>query len=264
MEENKEIETLEEKKKGNKGLIVVIVLLLLICCGMGGFIFMNKDKIFSTKSEPEAGDKEKKEEKEPVVTVFEVDDAKISKLIDNLIVGFECNRLEVYTNDNKVSASDISNDIAYEVAVYNQDSNLSKDSVSTDEITKLVQKYFGKDYKFDPETLTDRKGQCISHYYDKASKQFAYQETACGGTCGPHTTYKIVKAVDTDGVLKLDVKVIFVDQNITNFYSDYAKTNIIGGFDNDVESYFNQGSDYQFTFKNEDDNYAFVSAEPIK
>lgn len=37
----------KEKKKGNGGLIFLVVLLLLICCGLGGFIFVNKDKIFS-------------------------------------------------------------------------------------------------------------------------------------------------------------------------------------------------------------------------
>ena len=44
------------------------------------------------------------------------------------------------------------------------------------------------------------------------------------------TDYKLVKAVDTDGVLKLDVKVIFVslDEGKDGIYSDYQKTNKIG------------------------------------
>lgn len=37
----------KEKKKGNGGLVFLVVLLLLICCGLCGFIFVNKDKIFS-------------------------------------------------------------------------------------------------------------------------------------------------------------------------------------------------------------------------
>ncbi|MBQ6323519.1 MAG: hypothetical protein IJI22_01665 [Bacilli bacterium] len=37
----------KEKKKGNGGLVFLVILLLLICCGLGGFIFVNKDKIFS-------------------------------------------------------------------------------------------------------------------------------------------------------------------------------------------------------------------------
>ena len=41
---------MEEKKKGNGGLIVFVVILLLACVGMGAFIFINKDKIFSSDS----------------------------------------------------------------------------------------------------------------------------------------------------------------------------------------------------------------------
>jgi len=40
----------EKKKSGKGGLVVIIVLLLLICCGMGAFIFMNKDKIFTKEA----------------------------------------------------------------------------------------------------------------------------------------------------------------------------------------------------------------------
>ena len=41
---------MEEKKKGNGGLIVLVVILLLACVGMGAFIFINKDKLFSSDS----------------------------------------------------------------------------------------------------------------------------------------------------------------------------------------------------------------------
>lgn len=42
MEENNVL----EKKKNNVGLIIIVVALLLICVGLGGLIFINKDKIF--------------------------------------------------------------------------------------------------------------------------------------------------------------------------------------------------------------------------
>ena len=81
----------------------------------------------------------------------------------------------------------------------------------------------------------------------------------------------MVKAVDTDGILKIDVKVIFasLDEGKDGMYSDYAKTNKIGTFEDnnqDVtrQALFEKGSDYQFTFKLEDGNYVFVSSEPVK
>ena len=52
----------EPKKKGN-GLVIVVIILLLICLGLGGFIYLNKDKIF-TKQEQETTKKEDSNTKE--------------------------------------------------------------------------------------------------------------------------------------------------------------------------------------------------------
>lgn len=41
---------MEEKKTKNIGLIIIVIILLLTCIGMGAFIFINKDKITSQKS----------------------------------------------------------------------------------------------------------------------------------------------------------------------------------------------------------------------
>lgn len=41
---------MEEKKTKNIGLIIIVIILLLTCIGMGAFIFTNKDKITSQKS----------------------------------------------------------------------------------------------------------------------------------------------------------------------------------------------------------------------
>lgn len=41
---------MEEKKTKNIGLIIIVIILLLTCIGMGEFIFINKDKITSQKS----------------------------------------------------------------------------------------------------------------------------------------------------------------------------------------------------------------------
>ena len=42
-----ENEVKETKKKGNSGLAILTVLLMFICAGLGGFIFINKDKILN-------------------------------------------------------------------------------------------------------------------------------------------------------------------------------------------------------------------------
>lgn len=289
MEENNNVEVLEEKnevkeikseaapiqpkKKGNGGLIVVIVLLLAVCIGLGGFVFINKDKLFST-NEPKKEEKKetKKEEKEPVVTTYAVTDEKVAKLIDNLLKFGQptCEEIELLANDKKVEAKDISNDTAWIIAL--SDSSVSGDSISLDTINKAIQKYLGKDYTFDPKAANTNI--CGSNYeYDESTKTFNKKTVSggCGGTCAPATSsYRMTKAVDTDGILKIDVKVIYGCNGHENcdgytYYSDYARTNVIGNYNQDkVEDLYNKGADYQFTFKLEDGNYVFVSSEPVK
>lgn len=246
----------EPKKKNSIGLIILIII-LMIGCLIGGY-FLNDSGIFGGKTEPE-------EENEPVVTNYEVTDSKVAKLIDNLMRnGGDCQVLKVYANDHKVIVNDITNEMAFRIAekdIFNS----GRESYTLDEITAIVQKYLGKSYKFNPIDQLG-KGQCFSYYYDAASKKFIKQETACGWTCGPSSTYKIVKAVDTDGTLVLNVKAIFTayDGGKDGFYSDYAMTNRVGSYEDNVDSLLSKGSDYIFTFKLEDDNYVFVSSEPVK
>ena len=247
----------EPKKKSSLGVIILIVI-LMIGCLIGGY-FLNESGILSGKKDTP------KEEKEPVVTNYEVTDAKVAKLIDNLMRnGGDCQVLKVYANDHKVIVNDITNEMAFRIAekdIFNS----GRESYTLDEITAIVQKYLGKSYRFNPKDQLG-KGQCFSYSYDTASKKFIKQETACGWTCGPSSTYKIVKAVDTDGTLVLNVKAIFTayDGGKDGFYSDYAMTNRVGSYEDNVDSLLSKGSDYIFIFKLEDDNYVFVSSEPAK
>ena len=58
---------LEEKKKKSSGLIIIILILVLLCGGMGTFVFINKDKLFTEKSESKETKKNKKETKQETV-----------------------------------------------------------------------------------------------------------------------------------------------------------------------------------------------------
>ena len=262
----------EEVKKTNNGLgpgfMVILVVLFLIGIGLGFAAAKVIDLDVKEETKEVEKDKKKEEKKEPVVTNYAVTDEKVSKLIDNLDVGIlddSCKTLEIYVNNKKVEAKDITIQKAYRIAESAEFFNSGKQSVSLDEFTKVVQKYLGKDYNFNPSDGMG-KGQCMSYVYDASTKTFNKQETACGGTCGPMPSYKMIKAVDTDGVLKIDVKVIFasLDEGKDGYYSDYAKTNKIGTFEDDREALYDKGSNYQFTFKLEDGNYVFVSSEPVK
>ena len=259
-----------EKKKNNLGIIILIII-LVVGSLVGGY-FIGANGLISTnkKSNDEVNDKntnkdkekEKEKEKEPVVTEYDVTDEKVAKLIPNLVEGgFGCDAIEEFISDGKV----ISNDIRGVRAFIMVQRNFKKDEVTLDEYTKEVQKYLGKDYNFNPDTIDYNGFYCPLYKYDSITKKFVKQETACGGECGPHTLYKIVKAVDTDGTLVLDVKVIFSKFGSANLYADYNRTKSLGYFDKlDFNTVFDSGSTYKFTFKLEDSNYVFVSSELVK
>ena len=250
------------KKKSPIG-IVILMIILMIGCLVGGY-FINESGILS-KDKKDTEEKGKDKKDPVVVTNYDVTDEKVVNLISNLTSGgFDCQVLKIYANDHKVTVEDISADRAFRIAE-KEIFNSGKESYTLDEMSNIVKKYLGKDYKFNPVNQMG-KGDCYSYYYDGSSKEFKKQQTACGGTCGPMTRYKLVSAVDTDGELILKAKVIFVtyDEKNEGYYSDYAMTNRIGSYEEDSEYLLSKGSDYKFTFKLEDGNYVFVSSEPVK
>ena len=271
-EEFKDVRT--PKKKSPIGLIILIIILMCGCL-VGGY-FINEKGLIKLGSEKETKEEKKKEtkkeEKEPVVTNYAVTDAKVAKLIDNILQykpGVMCGRITLLAMDKKFGVNDIDNDGAWSIAM----TDLSgKDKITLDEVSNIIKKYLGKDYKFEPKSSYE--AYCSGIYeYDESSKTFNKKpvEGGCGGSCGPAASnYRMVKAVDTDGVLKIDVKVVFGSEGVNNgnqdaFYSDYARTNVIGDANqNSIEDLYDKGADYQFTFKLEDGNYVFVSSEPVK
>ncbi len=253
----------EPKKKGSIGIIILMII-LMIGCLVGGY-FLNESGVFSKdkKTTEEKNKKEKEEEKEPVVTNYDVTDSKVANLILDLLRGYDCNAIDEFVKDKKVESSDISNKRAFNIAEWKFVEEKTE-TITLDEFTNKVKIFLGKDYNFDPSAINYQGSSCPNYNYDSNTKVFTKQETACGGTCGPMTVYNVVKAVDTDGILKLDVKIVFASSETALYYSDYARTNKIGEFGEDVKQLYSKGSDYKFTFKLEDGNYVFVSSEPVK
>lgn len=257
---------------------VIIVVLVLAVIGLSGYLcydkFLSNDKddkpvVKETKEETttEKGTEEKTttekeievEEKKDVV-VYSVDDPKISKLIEKLNIQIECDKLVGIINVSKLESKNVSSLVAYHVALKNEFLNKGKATISLEEMNQAIFKYLGADYKFDPTSINYKGVSCPPYYYDKNSKTFKKQQTACGGACQYGTSYKIVKAVDDDGILKLDTRIVFVGDY---YYSDYAKTKKIGKLGEDLNLLFEKGATYQFTFKLENGNYVFVSSEKI-
>ena len=274
----------EKPKKKRPVFLIVMLFILGIGC-IGGGYYLNESGLFDDEeydmseeyTESDEIEEENGEEQETTNTSENTEYEKYNKLIDSLLKidlarerENSCSPLDIFVIDKKVVANDISNDMAWDIIMY--DSSFEKgESISLDSVNSAIKKYLGKDYIFDPKSVNTNV--CNGHYeYDETTKTYnliPIQGGGCGGSCGPKTVYKIVKAVDTDGTLVLNVKVVFAKYEEGSeyaYFSDYARTNGIGSnlFDTDINTLFEKGADYLFTFKLEDGNYVFVSSEPAK
>lgn len=276
----------KSKKKNPIGIILLII--AIICFFIGGF-FITKSGALVKKNEVKKEDKkdvptneEKEEEtdentnkdtKEEKNTNKEEINFKTSELIDSLFITDPsrknwCSPIENLISDKKFEAKDITSTYAWDLAMKAGIGKL--ETISLDDVNKAVQKYLGKDYKFDPKTANTSacSGTLI---YDENTKTYTRKKVdgGCGESCGAFTRYKVINETESNGIIKINIKVIFADGE--KYYSDYQKNNVLGivkeiGYDN-IDSWLNdnidKGSTYQFTFKSEDGNNVFVSSEPV-
>ena len=255
----------------DKSKNIIIVLLIVMIIGLAGFICYDQFVVKKENEKPAAKKNEETTKEEIKQIVYSLDDPKISKLIDRLLVGVYNDHLEDFTNDKKVLAKDVSNLRAYDIAQYNEFyedvegkdgvSKLKKDKFTLEEMNLAIQKYLGKDYVFDPMSIDYKGDTCPNFRYDSKSKMFIFQETMCGGVTSAQTTYKLVNAVEEKGLLKLSIKVIFAGKE--GYYSDYSKTKLIGDYSLEYTTLFDKGSNYLFIFNLTEGNYVFVSSEKI-
>ena len=260
---------MENKTKHYKELYVIIGILFIVIVGLVGFITY---KQFSKEKNSAAIDNS--EQKEINDSIAILDDKDVDKLISSLFYpvtySYDCNALELYANNKRVVANDISNQIAYELAksTFIDSDGKYRESISLTEMKAAVAKILGEDYKFDPASVNyNNSDSCLSLYvYDTASQTYRINnqsQDGCGGTCGYSTSYKLVENKVKDNILTVRVKVIFADLDTSSYYSDYQKTNKIGDYSSYDSTYVEKGTDYIFTFKLEEGNYVYTSSEPV-
>ena len=256
-----------EKEKNKGGGKVVIGILIGLILGIGcGYLYFNIINPVDIKSGETTTSKTEKNDnavapKEEIKVYDAYDDVVITNLEKFMSAEtYYCGTAHIYFTNSKITAANIPNDLAYNTisGKYFQDQS----TISSEQIKKDVQDIFGKDYNYQGTDEIAAGKQCSSHYYDAATNSYPFQQTECGGTCGPTAPiYVVTKATEDGNLLVLDLRVVFRDDEY-NYYSDPAKTIKINAF-NDITALKN-GSKYRFTLKQEDGNYVFVSSEPIQ
>lgn len=285
MEENRKEVVGGKQKKSKTALVVIITLIIGLALGVAGsyyyFEVMNNDK--TNVNAEEQNTKNKDEEENNTVKYENLD--VLSDIVQNNFnkfmrsANYFCGAQKEYFKATKVTSSNIDNTLAYgTVSAYFFD---NKGNISADEFDKAVKMYFGKDYKYQHQDFTKI---CTTHHYNATTNTYEYVEPACGGTCGPYSIeYRITKAELVDDKMILNIKVLFpgndTDKDSNGYVKYYSDANLTkpvsdlyyssGYGDKDVpitESDHNlaKGGNYKFVMqKYDDNNYSFVSSEPI-
>ena len=269
---------MEEKKKSKKGLIFVIALILGLVVGIGGsYYYFN---VMNDDSDKDPVDKKVKSEK---VEYLETTDKRVTKSMDRITNGlsYYCGVYDYY-KDKKITADDLDDGVISSVALgkiveeFYGDSEPGSKSLTgytftADQYEKAVKSIF-KVKRIKHKSLRN----CPSFTYDESTKKYTAGESACGGTCGPggYPITKVTKTLIKNNTMEVYMRILFVeyDNNVKPiYYYDYAKTKKVSDIaysdDNiplDAETKVdNKAALYKITFEKDDDNYIFVSAEPV-
>ena len=238
------------KDDNNFRKYVTITVTIIVVFGVGYLVGLGSMYLVSKKNVSEKYNK-----------IENLEDSRVASLISNLIAGVDCWNIEEYANDHKVTVKDLSSERIFQVVQWGSFYD-KKTSASLDEFNSEIQKYFSIGYSFDPEQI-QYSGNCNPLHYNAERKEFYLSKLACMDACGPNSTqYKIVDVEDNGFDLKVTIRVLFGSQaESVHFYSDYARRHYITDDYEHLDSYFNQGDTYQFTFLRVDDNYLYVSSE---
>lgn len=263
------------KKKGT-GKNVVIVLLVLALCALGGYlvyekVFMEKEE--SSKIEQDASSKKGMHEKEVVCDEsLEVTSEFVQKLYSTLI-RHPNHSPGYYFKNVKVEAKDIPRESAVESILYTLEQEGiiprgANGSFSEAQVDSAVDQIFGKNYSFSHGSLDS----CPVTTYDATTKTYSFTNAGCGNTSGPGDEIKIVKAIKNNKRVELYLRIVFLGDD-GSYYKDYNKTQVadvltsenemIGKYMLEMDSNYAKGALYKMVFTLEDQNYVFVSSEPV-
>lgn len=287
----------EEKKKNNTGLIIVIVILIVLVLALCGYIAYDK-LVVEKKGAKEVKTKEVVESK---IEALDLSNSEISDSM-NKLSRMTCGEGLYYyfLEKDKVEAKDISNEDAilfitpyyYDYSAKNEgntdvvkknENGIDYLDVSEEDLTKKVQQYFGKDYKFEHKTYDNGPA---TFEYDKDKKQYKVIINGFGCT-GPINTSigAITRAYHDNNKLVVTYRVLFGEDILDNpkdiyyskYYKDFNKKEEISKdnlvfinypyyqnllvADSDYLKNFSYGSEYEFTFEKQDNEYVFASSK---
>lgn len=249
------------KKKGTfqSVLLTCVIILLFVAFALYGFATGIGYGIGKVK-------KSDKVITNSVYTFNNVDIEEVSEIYHNIQPMWVCD--SPYFTDKKFTVNDITNEMAYTIGFKNL-SEATLDEFTQEDLDNQIDALLGKDYKF------THKSYETCPYYKYSNKVYKLTGGGCGGTCGPNNIEKIVGASKNGNELDIYVAVLFikVTDDSFDYYKDYNLKEKVTNYSEDVDfrsvaddtiENAKLGTTYKMVFNLVDDNYIFVSSEPMK
>ena len=249
------------KKKGTfqSVLLTCVIILLFVAFALYGFATGIGYGIGKVK-------KSDKVITNSVYAFNNVDIEEVTKVYENIQPMLVCD--SPYFTDKKFTVDDIDNKMAFGIAYKNMAYN-TLEEFSADQLDNQIDVLLGKDYKFTHKTYDF----CPAYSY--SNKIYKLVGDGCGGTCGPNNIEKIVGASKNGNELDIYVAVLFIKVKDDSFeyYKDYKLKEKVTNYSEDVDfrsvaddtiENAKLGTTYKMVFNLVDDNYIFVSSEPVK
>ena len=214
---------MEEKKKNNVGLIIVVVILLLACAGMGAFIFINKDKLF-TKEKSSANEQLKNKNQKEVEESVTFSDSELEKYVNYILPVSIGPSAALYNTDSvsskSLSAADKIKYIGSKVySKHTSTSDAQYDIISESDVKTAVEEVYGPNTY---EKATFNLG-CGDYTLNESEKNY-YSKTGCGGTTATFVSNVVTDYKATKSKLEITTTYAFFDGMTSKIYKDYNKT----------------------------------------
>lgn len=266
--------------KGNSGkatTAIIIVILLLAVIGLGTFIFMKKDVLFSAKEDNKEVEKnatKEVDEEEEKVTFSESELEKYVNYINPVSIGPSAKKYDFSSiSVDSMSARDKIEYIGS--ALYEKHTSTSDyayNILTEDDVKNLVEEVYGPNSY---ERTTFNLG-CGDYTFRENEGKY-YSQTGCGGTSLTFDSNMVIDYTATKTKLEITTAYALFDGMTNKIYKDYDKKEAVddyaGGETNETNKYLSQYvkdnkdklNHIIYTFESEDGkHYYFKEMKNIK
>jgi hypothetical protein len=261
---------MEDKDKKLLVFVVVILVIALVGCAFYIGKLSNTNKTSNTSSTTTSESTSESTSVE-TGTTLDVNGTIVKDLMENGAITVTnspfLNHFGYFYKQKEVDLSNLPNTFKIMAATVVMDKDIDTSTeVSKETFKTYMVKVFGSNISYTDETI---KSVCNIHTYDSQKGVYVSNNGGCGGVGYPVYSTKVIDAKQYSDRIEVTIKAVYVSYNLeasTETISKASDTSATIVKDiastTSIDSYFDQGDTYLYTFKKDTDgHYYFYSIE---